>query len=110
MVERMEGNFTTTPPELDGVEWIDFRTLEKKFGIKRSLGYELISRSAITSKVLRKHGCVRGKRIISCESVRQYIEALPDDVHPAMSAICKKANRAMQQSQRAKREKETAAK
>jgi hypothetical protein len=71
---------TTTPPseavarasQLD-VEFCDFRGLDRLFGIKRSLGYQLLAEGVIESVSLRRRGQIRGKRLFSVDSVRAYL-------------------------------------
>jgi hypothetical protein len=104
----MDRSFTTQPVAASwGIdpEFCDFAGLKHQFGIGRSLAYVLIERGDITSKVLRRRGNVKGKRIISVDSVRRYIASQSDDIDPRLSAVCKKANRAMLEK---KREREAA--
>ena len=44
-----------------------------RFGLKRSLLYELQSRGLIKGVSLRKRGAVKGKRLWSCDSIRTYL-------------------------------------
>ena len=60
----------------DGPEFLDCRALEQRFGIRRSLAYELIKRNAIRSVSLRKRGALRGKRLFDVASVRGYLRSL----------------------------------
>jgi hypothetical protein len=55
------------------VEFVDVRGLESRFGIRRSLAYELIKRNAIRSVSLRKRGALRGKRLFDVQSVREFL-------------------------------------
>ncbi len=55
------------------VEFVDVRGLEYRFGIRRSLAYELIKRNAIRSVSLRKRGSIRGKRLFDVQSVREFL-------------------------------------
>jgi hypothetical protein len=64
--------------------------------------YTLISEGAIRSIVLRRKGCVKGRRLVDVASVRRFLASMPDDIDPAMSANCRKAQVA---SQKAKLEK-----
>jgi len=54
-------------------EFVDFVGLRELFGIKRSLAYELLRDGAIQSVSLRLRGQVRGKRLFSVDSVRQFL-------------------------------------
>ena len=56
---------------MDAAEWITFTGLKTQFGISRSMGSRLIAARLIVAKKL-------GKRVlISAESVRQYLDHLP---------------------------------
>jgi hypothetical protein len=50
------------------------------FGIKKTRCYELIKERAIDTRLDRKRGAKAGKRLINFESVKNYIEKLPDDI------------------------------
>jgi hypothetical protein len=54
-------------------EFCDVRGLDRLFGIKRSLGYQLLAEGLIQSVSLRRRGQVRGKRLFSVDSVRAYL-------------------------------------
>ena len=54
-------------------EFVDCPNLERIFGIRRSLAYELIKRNAIRSVSLRKRGALRGKRLFDVQSVREFL-------------------------------------
>ena len=54
-------------------EFCDFRGLDRLFGIKRSLGYQLLADGLIKSVSLRRRGQIRGKRLFSVDSVRAYL-------------------------------------
>lgn len=58
-----------------GPEFVDCKGLEQRFGIRRSLAYELIHRNAIRSVSLRKRGSVRGKRLFDVQSVRNFLRS-----------------------------------
>jgi hypothetical protein len=93
----MDGNFTIAPPGADATEFVDLRGLKTLFGIGRSLAYLLIERGDIRSVCLRRHGCVKGKRLVDVRSVRQFLAAQSEEVDPRLSAICKEANRVMRE-------------
>ena len=59
-----------------GPEFLDCKGLEERFGIRRSLAYELIQRNAIRSVSLRQRGALRGKRLFDVSSVRAYLNSL----------------------------------
>ena len=59
-----------------GPEFLDCRGLEQRFGIRRSLAYELMKRNSIRGVSLRKRGALRGKRLFDVASVRRYLHAL----------------------------------
>jgi hypothetical protein len=97
--------FTTAPVAASwGVdpEFVDFPGLEKKFGVKRSLAYVLISEGAIRSVVLRRRGTIKGKRLVDCASVRAFLASQPTDVDPQLAANCRKANRVMREKEKTK--------
>jgi hypothetical protein len=60
----------------NGPEFLDCKGLEERFGIRRSLAYELIQRNAIRSVSLRQRGALRGKRLFDVASVRAYLNSL----------------------------------
>jgi len=84
------------------------------FNIGRTSTYTHIESGDFRSVVLRKRGCIKGKRLIFVPSVRDWIaKQLADQesgdvqkVDPRLRAICKEANRVMREKQKAKREKE----
>jgi len=56
-------------------EFVDFVGLRELFGIKRSLAYVLLRDGAIQGVSLRRRGQVRGKRLFSVDSVREFLRA-----------------------------------
>ena len=54
-------------------EFVDFVGLRQLFGIKRSLAYQLMANGEIKSVSLRRRGTVRGKRLFSVDSCRQFL-------------------------------------
>jgi hypothetical protein len=81
----VEKNHTAepVPPMLEAVthndskpEWARIPEVVQRFGIKRTRLFELIADGQIKSVSLRRPGCVRGVRIINCDSVRSLLEAL----------------------------------
>jgi hypothetical protein len=44
-----------------------------RFGLRRSLLYQLYSEGLIDGVSLRRRGAARGKRLWSCDSIRRYL-------------------------------------
>ncbi len=61
----------TTQP----VEWLSIKDAARLFGLGRSSIYTLIGEERIRSCSLRLRGNVRGKRLISAESLRMFLES-----------------------------------
>jgi hypothetical protein len=110
----VNGNFTTQPVAAAwgaDPEFVDLRGLKNIFGIGRSLAYRLIEHGDIRSVVLRRKGCIKGKRLINVESVRTHLAKLTEeakesefgDVDPRLSALTRKASRAMLRKRQTKR-------
>jgi hypothetical protein len=96
----MDGNFTTQPVAATwgaDPEFVDLPGLKQRFGIGRSLAYLLIQHGDIQSKVLRRRGKIKGKRIIDVSSVREYIARQSDEVDPRLATVCKNANAKMRE-------------
>ena len=55
-------------------EWLRVPEAVRVFGLSRSALYELISAREIKSVCLRKRGAVRGVRLISYDSLAEFIE------------------------------------
>jgi hypothetical protein len=49
-----------------------------RFGLKRSMLYELSARGFIKGVSLRKRGATKGKRLWSCDSIRTYLSSQMD--------------------------------
>lgn len=62
---------TTTIP----VQWLQVPEAVRVFGISRSYLYELIAENRIKTSCLRKQTNIRGKRLISAESLNAFIES-----------------------------------
>ena len=60
---------------VQNAEFVDCPGLERLYGIKRSLAYELHSQGLIRGVSLRRKGQVRGKRLWDVASVRAYLTA-----------------------------------
>lgn len=54
-------------------EFVDCRGLEAGWGIKRSLAYQLLAEGKIKGVSLRRRNQIRGKRLFSVDSVRQFL-------------------------------------
>ncbi len=62
----------TASPANDA-EFCDSPGAFHRFGLKRSLLYELSARGLIKGVSLRKRGATKGKRLWSCDSIRAYL-------------------------------------
>lgn len=56
-------------------EWLGLRDAVKLFGIGRSSLYKLMDAGAIKSACLRNRGNIRGKRLVSFDSLAAYVES-----------------------------------
>jgi hypothetical protein len=83
--KRARKDFTTEEvncrPASDSrdAEWVDFKGLHARFGIRRSLGYALAAEGKIHSVSLRHRNRTRGKRLFSCDSIRSYLSQCGKD-------------------------------
>ena len=59
-------------------EFCDLEGLRTRFGIKRSLAYQLLWDKKIRGVTLRRNGRVRGKRLIDIQSVRDFLAKQPE--------------------------------
>ncbi|MCB1098503.1 MAG: helix-turn-helix domain-containing protein [Verrucomicrobiae bacterium] len=59
-------------------EWLRIPEAIKRFGMSRTKLYELISEGDIRSVSLRKRGQIRGTRLISYDSMCDYLNELAD--------------------------------
>ena len=57
-------------------EWARIPEVIRVFGIKRTRLFALIAEGRIKSVSLRRRNCVRGVRLINCDSVRDLLETL----------------------------------
>jgi len=55
------------------VEFCDSPGAYHRFGLRRSMLYELSARGLIKGVSLRKRGAAKGKRLWSCDSIRSYL-------------------------------------
>ena len=60
---------------LNRPEWLRVEDALKLFGISRSKMYELIGSRRIKSFCLRERGKIRGRRLISYDSLHAFMEA-----------------------------------
>ena len=56
-------------------EFLRVKDVEKMFGLKRGKLYALIREGAVISKSLRTRGTIRGVRLVSVDSLRDYINS-----------------------------------
>ena len=68
---------TTAAPK---PEWLRVHQVPAIFGIGKSKLYELLAEGAIKSVSLRKRGQMSGTRLISYDSLAEFIESQVDDV------------------------------
>jgi hypothetical protein len=61
------------PPQHIEPEFVDCKGLEAGWGIKRSLAYQLLADGKIVGVSLRRRNQVRGKRLFSVDSVREFL-------------------------------------
>ncbi|MEZ5327832.1 MAG: hypothetical protein R3F19_22530 [Verrucomicrobiales bacterium] len=59
-------------------EWLRIPEAIKRFGMSRTKLYELISEGDVRSVSLRKRGQLRGTRLISYDSMCDYLNTLAD--------------------------------
>jgi len=112
MFDAMDGNFTTQPVAATwgaDAEFVDLTQLKQRFGIGRSLAYVLIDNGDIQSKVLRRKGNIKGKRLIYVPSVREFIAGQSDEIDPRLAAKCREANAVMREKKKAAAEAEAEA-
>ena len=72
-------------------EFLDAAGVELRFSIRRSLLYALHTDGHVKSVSLRRRGQLRGKRLFSVDSLRKFLAAQPDDIHPDLSKLTRKA-------------------
>jgi hypothetical protein len=64
---------TVQPSPANDAEFCDSPGAFYRFGLKRSMLYELSARGLIKGVSLRKRGSIKGKRLWSCDSIRTYL-------------------------------------
>ena len=72
-------------------EFVDVAGMYRRFGMKRSLCYELLARGLIKGVSLRQPGSLKGKRLFHVASVREYLRSQMAVNHP--SRMAEKAKR-----------------
>jgi hypothetical protein len=65
------------PLEQD-IEYCRLADLDRRFGIRRSTAYTLISEGKIRSRIVRHKGSFMGVRLVDLGSVREFLAACPD--------------------------------
>jgi hypothetical protein len=68
----------TTAPVRPGVEWLRPSDVRRTHGIGRSLLYELIREGSIRTVCLRRQGRRNGMRLISAQSLNEFIEGFEE--------------------------------
>ena len=63
----------TVAPIAPGAEWVRPADCRTRYGISRSLAYELMASGEIESVSLRRKGRLTGIRLINADSLRAYI-------------------------------------
>lgn len=71
----MSEDITTQLGTPDTIEWLSVKAAVQKSSLSRSAIYELIVTGEIKSASIRKKGNIRGRRLISAESLLQFIES-----------------------------------
>ena len=70
----VDASFTTAPVQ-PGVEWLRPADVRPRYGIGKSLLYELIAQGDVKSVCLRRQGKATGMRLVSAASLNAYIES-----------------------------------
>ncbi|MEI7774860.1 MAG: hypothetical protein WCK17_08795 [Verrucomicrobiota bacterium] len=65
----------TTAPVQPGLEWLRPGDVRPRYGIGRSLLYELLKEGKIKSVCLRREGRATGIRLVSAISIEAYISS-----------------------------------
>jgi hypothetical protein len=71
-----QSDMTTVPvvaSPLNDAEFVDSPGAFVRFGLRRSLLYALHREGLISGVSLRRKGTVRGKRLWSCDSIREFL-------------------------------------
>jgi hypothetical protein len=54
-------------------EWTDHKGARQLFGFSRSHLYSLIEERKIRSACIRRRGAIRGRRLVNCQSIRDFL-------------------------------------
>jgi len=65
---------------LEHVVWLSIRDASRRYSISRSKLYDLLAEGKIKSCVLRRRDALRGKRLLSAESINALLENLATGV------------------------------
>ena len=74
----MNDAITAQEPDNQRPEWLRIPSAVKIFGISRTKLYELIGQQKIKSVSLRERGQVRGTRLLSYDSLMEYLDQLAE--------------------------------
>jgi hypothetical protein len=80
-IAHMDTRLTIAPVAVScgaDAEFCDLEGLRARFGIKRSLAYQLLKDGEIRGVSLRRQGRLRGKRLFDVASVREFLQAAGD--------------------------------
>lgn len=64
------------------IEWLSPKQAVRQFSISRSYLYLLMRAGHVKSRSLRVLGNIRGKRLISAESLRLFLHSQPEGFNP----------------------------
>ena len=74
----MKDAIAAQEPENTRPEWLRIPSAIKIFGISRTKLYELIGQRKIKSVSLRERGQIRGTRLLSYDSMMEYLDQLAE--------------------------------
>lgn len=69
-------------------EWLRMPEAVRCFGISRTKLYDLISKGRIRSVSLRERGQIKGTRLLSYDSLHDYLERLAEEQGEDHSQLC----------------------
>lgn len=75
----MHQHTQNTPPVVTDaeIEWLSIKQAVRLFSIGRSTLYTLLNEGKVKGRVVRGRGNIKGKRLLSAESLRLFIENCP---------------------------------
>lgn len=73
---------TATHQTAEPVEWLSPKQATRRFSISRSYLYILLKAGCIKSCCIRLRGNIRGKRLISADSLRVFLQTQPENFNP----------------------------